>query len=100
MSRAALSLSSPVMESRRSTGMPAERLAESWRIRRSPPEQGSLPLNATGFRCLGVVVRFDGLVTAGSFLSGWSGRGVGHGDDGGRDAGAGVLPGGPGEAAG
>jgi hypothetical protein len=37
MSRAALSLSSPVMESRRSTGMPAERLAESWRIRRSPP---------------------------------------------------------------
>jgi hypothetical protein len=39
--RAALALSSPVIASRRSAGMPAARLAESWRMRRSPPEQGS-----------------------------------------------------------
>jgi hypothetical protein len=36
-SRAVLSLSSPVMVSRRLTGVPAARLADSWRMRRSPP---------------------------------------------------------------
>jgi len=36
-----LRLSSPVTVSRRSTGVPAARLAASWRMRRSPPKQGS-----------------------------------------------------------
>ena len=39
-----LSLSSPVMVSRRLTGVPAARLADSWKMRRSPPERGRPPL--------------------------------------------------------
>jgi len=31
----------PVTVSRRLTGMPTAKLADSWRMRRSPPEQGS-----------------------------------------------------------
>jgi hypothetical protein len=68
--------------------------------------------NATGFRHLGVSAGFRGLVTAGSFwlpawrvpgpalFHSWSGGVVGHGDDGGGDAGDGVLRGGVAEAAG
>jgi hypothetical protein len=36
-----LELSRPVTVSRRLTGVPAARLADSWRMRRSPPEQGT-----------------------------------------------------------
>lgn len=39
-----LPLSRPVTVSRRSTGMPSARLADSRRTRRSPPEQGRPPL--------------------------------------------------------
>src|SRR5580658_6007427 len=42
-SLATLLSSRPVMVSRRLTGMPAARLADSSRTRRSPPEQGSSP---------------------------------------------------------
>ena len=68
--------------------------------------------NATGFRHLGVSAGFRGLVTAGSFwlpawrvrgpalFHSWSGGAVGHGDDGGGNAGDGVLRGGVAEAAG
>jgi hypothetical protein len=44
MSRAVLRSSRPVTLSRRLTGVPAARLAASWRMRRSPPEQGRPPL--------------------------------------------------------
>ena len=37
ISRAVLSWSRPVKVSRRQTGVPAARLADSWRMRRSPP---------------------------------------------------------------
>src|ERR1039457_1887846 len=36
--------SRPVVASRRSTGTPSARLADSFRRRRSPPEEGSSPL--------------------------------------------------------
>jgi len=42
-SRVMLPSSSPVTASRRSTGVPRERLDDSSRTRRSPPEQGSSP---------------------------------------------------------
>jgi hypothetical protein len=42
MSRAVLRSSSPVTVPLRSTGMPPARLADSRRMRRSPPEQGML----------------------------------------------------------
>lgn len=42
-SRSVLWSSSPVTVSLRSTGMLPARLAASWRMRRSPPEQGSPP---------------------------------------------------------
>lgn len=42
-SRAVLSWSRPVTVSRRLTGVPAARLADRSKMRRSPPEQGSSP---------------------------------------------------------
>jgi hypothetical protein len=38
---AVLALSSPVTVSRRATGMPPARLADNWRMRRSPPAAGT-----------------------------------------------------------
>jgi len=45
ISRAVLSWSRPVTVSRRLTGVPAARLADSWRMRRSPPylDKGWIP---------------------------------------------------------
>ena len=60
MSRwAMLASSRSAAASRRSTGMPPARPADSWRMRRSPPEQGSSP------SCRAVIAAYQSIAAIG-----------------------------------